>query len=83
MIPVIALLAIPLSRVNPRQGRFTWLVPAMVLCFLYVIALSAGKSGIEREDLPGSLGLWWIHGIFILITLLAWHYEKVMGWVRR
>ena len=83
MIPVIALLAIPLSRVNPRQGRFTRLVPAMVLCFLYVIALSAGKSGIEREDLPGSLGLWWIHGIFILITLLAWHYEKVLGWVRR
>ena len=83
MIPVITLLAIPLSRVNPRQGRFTRLLPAMVLCFLYVIALSAGKSGIERGDLPGSMGLWWIHGIFILITVIAWNYEKVLDLVRR
>ena len=83
MIPVIALLAIPLSRVDPRQGRFTRLVPAMVLCFLYVISLSAGKSGIEREDLPGNLGLWWIHGIFIVITFVAWHFDKVFSLLRR
>ena len=83
MIPVIALLAIPLSRVDPRQGRFTRLVPAMLLCFLYVIALSAGKSGIERQDLPASLGLWWVHGVFILVTFFAWHYDKVMSFFRR
>ena len=83
MIPVIALLAIPLSRVNPRQGRFTRLVPAMVLCFLYVVALSAGKSGIEREDLPAGLGLWWIHGIFVLITILVWHLDRITNFMRR
>ena len=77
MIPVIGLLAVPLSRVNPRQGRFTRLVPAMILCFLYVIALSAGKSGIEREDFPAVYGLWWIHGIFLLITIVIWHFEKI------
>ncbi len=77
MIPVIGLLAVPLSRVNPRQGRFTRLVPAMILCFLYVIALSAGKSGIEREDFPAVYGLWWIHGVFLLITIVIWHFEKI------
>ena len=77
MIPVIALLAIPLSKVSPRQGRFTRLVPAMVLCFLYVIALSGARSGIEREDLPAELGLWWVHAIFIAITLFAWKLEKI------
>ena len=82
MIPVIGLLAIPLSRVNPRQGRFTRLVPAMILCFLYVIALSAGKSGIEREDFPAEYGLWWIHGVFLLITFVIWHLEKITKIVR-
>ena len=83
MIPVIGLLAIPLSRVNPRQGRFTRLVPAMILCFLYVIALSAGKSGIEREDFPAEYGLWWIHGVFLLITFVIWHLEKITKIVRQ
>lgn len=82
MIPVIAFLAIPLSRVNPRQGRFTRLVPAMVLCFLYVIALSGARSGLEREDLPAELGLWWVHGIFIMVTLVAWNYERLVRLIR-
>ena len=80
MIPVIGLLAIPLSRVN-HGGVGTRLVPAMILCFLYVIALSAGKSGIERE-VPAEYGLWWIHGVFLLITFVIWHLEKITKIVR-
>ena len=82
MIPVIALLAVPLSRVNPRQGRFTRLVPAVILCFLYVIILSAARSGIEKGDLPVEWGMWWIHGIFLLIVWLAWHLEKIGELIR-
>lgn len=77
MIPVIALLAVPLSRVNPRQGRFTRLVPALIVCFLYVIALSAARSGIERGDLPQQYGLWWVHAIFIAVSWLAWRLETI------
>ncbi|MBT4161612.1 MAG: LPS export ABC transporter permease LptF [Gammaproteobacteria bacterium] len=83
MIPVIALLAIPLSKVKPRQGRFTRLVPAMVLCFLYVIALSGARSGLERGDLPISLGLWWVHGIFLAVTVVAWQLERASEFVNR
>lgn len=78
MIPVIALLAIPLAQVKPRQGRFTRLVPAMVLCFLYVLVLSGAKSGLEKENLPLDTGLWWVHGIFAVITLLAYQTDRVM-----
>lgn len=78
MIPVIALLAIPLAQVKPRQGRFTRLVPAMVLCFLYVLVLSGAKSGLEKENLPLDTGLWWVHGIFGVITLLAYQTDRVL-----
>ena len=68
MVPLIAIMAIPLSRVNPRQGRFTRLVPGMLLCFIYIVSLSAGRAAIEKGQLPAWLGLWWVHGIFAMIT---------------
>jgi lipopolysaccharide export system permease protein len=67
MIPIIALMALPLSKVNPRQGRFTRLVPGMILCFLYVIALSSVRSSLGRGNLPADVGIWWVHGIFVVV----------------
>jgi lipopolysaccharide export system permease protein len=75
IIPVMALMAIPLSKVNPRQGRFTRLVPGMSLCFFYVVALSGARSSLVRGNLPVDLGLWWIHGLFIFVTFLLFRMD--------
>lgn len=81
LIPVIALLAIPLARVNPRQGRFTRLVPAMILCFVYIVALSGARTALEKGDIPLEAGLWWVHGLAFLAVILMfrldWLGEKV------
>ena len=77
LIPVIALLAIPLARVNPRQGRFTRLVPAMILCFVYILALSGARTALEKGDLPLYLGLWWIHGIALGTTFLMYRLDWI------
>lgn len=79
MVPVIAVMAIPLSRVNPRQGRFTRLLPGMLCCFLYVISLSVARSAIEKEQIPVAMGLWWVHGIFILIVWLLFRLDWLSG----
>jgi lipopolysaccharide export system permease protein len=81
MIPVMALMAIPLSRVNPRQGRYTRLVPAMILCFLYIILLSGARSGLERENLPLEVGLWWVHGVFIFILLIVNQLDRILNYL--
>lgn len=77
MIPLIALMAIPLSRVNPRQGRFTRLVPGMIICFLYVVSLISARSSLGRENLPIEAGLWWIHGIFIVVTYIIFRMDRL------
>jgi len=77
LIPIIALLAIPLARVNPRQGRFTRLVPAMILCFVYILALSGARTALEKGDLPLYLGLWWIHGIALGTTFLMYRLDWI------
>ena len=67
MVPMLAVMAVPLSRVNPRQGRFTRLIPGMILCFMYVVLLSTVRSAVEREQIPMGIGLWWIHGAYLLL----------------
>ena len=78
LVPLIALMAVPLAKVNPRQGRFTRLVPAMILCFLYILMLSGARSAIEKGDLPQGLGLWWVHGLFLLVVVCAYQLDRVV-----
>ena len=72
MIPVLVFLAIPLARVEPREGRFARIAPALVLCFLYLVLLSAAKSRIETGDLAPLPGLFWVHASYLLLSLLIY-----------
>lgn len=69
LIPIVALLAVPLSRVSPREGRFARIVPAILLYLVYFALLLAARDWIAAGTLPPALGLWWIHALF---ALLAW-----------
>ncbi|MBV1879878.1 MAG: LPS export ABC transporter permease LptF [Pseudomonadales bacterium] len=82
MIPVIGVMAIPLSRVNPRQGRYTRLVPGMILCFLYIVSLSAARSAIEKGQFPLLPGLGWVHGIYLVIVFCLFRLEWFTGLFR-
>ncbi|HLT64505.1 MAG TPA: LPS export ABC transporter permease LptF [Pseudohongiella sp.] len=64
LIPVLTLIAVPLSRVDPRQGRFARLVPAALLYGLYFMLLQVSRDAMEDGDLPATVGLWWVHLVF-------------------
>ncbi|MDO8329915.1 MAG: LPS export ABC transporter permease LptF [Fluviicoccus sp.] len=73
LVPIAALLALPLSRVNPRQGRFLKLFPALLLYISYIILIAAARNAIEKGKL-GQGALWGVHlGYFGLgLVLLGW-----------
>lgn len=75
LTPVLALLAVPLAKVEPRQGRGARLLPALALCFAYLLALSAARSALEKGSLPLALGLWWLHGLFLLLAASLYRFE--------
>jgi lipopolysaccharide export system permease protein len=64
---ILALVAVPLSRVNPRQGRFSQLIPAIIIYIIYIDLLFVSQSWIERGFLAPRIGLWWVHGLILLI----------------
>ena len=67
----------PLSRVNPRQGRFLKLLPAILLYMAYLTLLIAARGALDKGRIPMSLGLWWVHGIFLAIGLLLLYWESL------
>ena len=71
--PIMALLAFPLSYTTPRQGRFGKLALGILLYAIYANLLITGKSMLEDEKIPNTLGLWWVHIPFILLSLfMVW-----------
>jgi len=61
MALVLTLIAVPLSRLRPRQGRYARVGFAIVVYFVYSNLLSASKIWIEKGIVPPALGVWWVH----------------------
>jgi len=76
-VPVMALalmvLAVPIARLRPRQGRFTRVGLAVLAYFLYSNLLAAVRVWIEKDAPAGQLGLWWVHLVPLAIAaVLLW-----------
>jgi lipopolysaccharide export system permease protein len=65
---VLGLIAVPLARLRPRQGRHARVVWAVLLFAVYAGLLSAGRTLLERGETPRSLGLWWVHAAAVLLA---------------
>ncbi|RJX70730.1 LPS export ABC transporter permease LptF [Vibrio sinensis] len=69
-IPLLTMLVVPLSAVNPRQGRFAKMGPAILIYLAYFLAISATKSALEDGSIPAFIGMWPIN-VALLITALV------------
>ena len=85
LIPIIVFIAFPLSHVQPRAGRYGKVMPAIVIYMVYYTTLITARKWMEQGDTPLWMGLWWLHGIFLMIGLalmywptivLKWHGRK-------
>ena len=77
LVFIVTLLAVPLARVNPRQGRFLKLLPAILLYMAYLTMLISVRGALEKGKIPIALGMWWVHGLFLLIGLGLMYWEPL------
>jgi lipopolysaccharide export system permease protein len=78
---LLALLAVPLSRSRPREGRYGRIAIGLLVFIIYFNLLSAAKAWTEEGSVSPALGLWWVHGCILLLTLALLAYQN--GWHRR
>jgi lipopolysaccharide export system permease protein len=77
MALVLMVLAVPLARLRPRQGRFARIGPAVLAYFLYSNMLAAVRVWIEKDAPGGQFGLWWVHMVPLVIAgWLLWRQER-------
>ncbi|MGB0468211.1 MAG: LPS export ABC transporter permease LptF [Pontibacterium sp.] len=65
---IVSLMAVPLSKVNPRQGRYAKMLPSIILYLVYLTLLSTARSQVE--DAKADIGLIYaVHLVFLMIAL--------------
>jgi lipopolysaccharide export system permease protein len=75
---ILAIFAVPLSRSQPRQGRYGRLGVGLLVFIVYLNLLSAGKVWVERETVPAAVGLWWVHGLMLGIAMAMLAFQNGM-----
>lgn len=79
----LALLAIPLSFVNPRAGRTNNLIFAILTYMIYSNLISVSQAWVTQGKLGFEIGVWLVHVVmFGLLLLLFSRRLLVFSWVR-
>lgn len=74
---ILVLLAVPLSKVNPRQGRFLKLIPAILLYLIYVGMILVVKNKIAEGVIDAFPGIWLVHFLFFFLALVLLEGESI------
>jgi lipopolysaccharide export system permease protein len=82
MCLVLAVIAVPLSRLRPRQGRYARLGYAILLYLFYSNLIEAGRVWLERGQIPRELGLWWTHAAVLGLAFLLLAAPRVRARLR-
>jgi lipopolysaccharide export system permease protein len=78
---VLSLLAVPLSRTSPREGRYARLGMALFIYVLYLNLLLITRVWIERGIVGEDVGMWWAHAVVGALGL--WLLARESGWFVR
>ena len=78
---VLALLAVPLSRSRPREGRYARLGVGVLIYVTYLNLLSIARAWVEREQVPDWLGVWWVHVALGVLGIILLGQQS--GWFAR
>jgi len=69
VLVVLALLAVPLSYIAPRQGRYGKVGIALVVYIVYLNLMAYTRAQLEADSLPLAVNFWWVHMLFIILTI--------------
>ena len=66
---ILLFLGVYMGAVKPRQGRFSVILPGMLIYIAYLSLLILARESLSSNPTSG-IGLWWIHLIFGFLIML-------------
>jgi lipopolysaccharide export system permease protein len=76
MVLLLAFLAVPLSALRPREGRYARVALAILVYFGYANLIATVRIWIEKGQLDPGLGLWWVHLLLLAFALYLLHRQS-------
>ena len=67
---LVGLLAVPLARLRPRQGRYGRVIHVVLFYAVYANLLIWGRAMFDKGAVPDWAGLWWVHALMLVLGLL-------------
>lgn len=67
---VMALMVVPLSVVNPRQGRVLSMLPAMLLYLVFFLLQSSLRSSGSKARLDPSIWMWVVNFTWLALAVM-------------
>ena len=81
MVPIVAIIAMSLSRTDHRRGRYIKMAPAFLIYLAYLMLLANARTAMaEGGGVPG--GMWWVHLLFLTLALLMLYSSRVQTRLR-
>lgn len=79
----LMLLAIPMSRVNPREGQYGRLFSAVFVYVIYNNLFGAAHNWISRGKISPYIGMWWLPMLILLVALMVviWQTRGQSNWL--
>jgi lipopolysaccharide export system permease protein len=78
---VLALLAVPISRTNPRQGKYARLFLAVLIYLIYNNLLGIADGWVARGVLSPIIGMWWVHIVMLVGIWLLFVRQYGVRWI--
>ena len=70
-ILVLLILGVQISRVEPRQGRLSVILPAIFIYIMYLSLLILARESYEEESLGTHNYIWYVHIIFLSFGIFS------------
>lgn len=67
---VLVLLAVPLARTSPRQGRYGKLLAAILVYVIYYNLGVLARAWLEKGAAPPQVGIWWVDVMFVAAVVI-------------
>ncbi len=74
---IMALMVIPLSEVNPRQGRVLSMLPAILLYLIYFMLQSSFKSNGYKGRLDPALWIWGTNLAYLALAVFLNFWDSI------
>lgn len=83
MTLLLAFLAVPLSRVKPRQGKYAKLLPSILIFMVYANMIFVARDWVRAGKVSTIIGVWWVHGLVLLLALCLFFSTPLKALLQR